>query len=102
MLRFTLGPDQIDLELNVNGGDDPFALHREVLSTPLGKGTLLAYTEVLSEILDGDVALSVRGDAAEQCWRIIQPALDAWRADAVPMQEYPAGSLGPADWATSR
>ncbi len=102
VLRFTLGPDQIDLELNVNGGDDPFALHREVLSTPLGKGTLLAYTEVLSEILDGDVALSVRGDAAEQCWRIIQPALDAWRADAVPMQEYPAGSLGPADWATSR
>ncbi|MBS1907185.1 MAG: glucose-6-phosphate dehydrogenase [Actinobacteria bacterium] len=102
VLRFTLGPDRIDLELNVNGGDDPFALRRDVLSTPLGKGTLLAYTEVLSEILDGDVALSVRADAAEQCWRIIQPALDAWRADAVPLQEYAAGSTGPADWATSR
>ncbi|GAA4480152.1 glucose-6-phosphate dehydrogenase [Microbacterium panaciterrae] len=101
VLRFILGPDQIDLELNVNGGDDPFALRREVLSTPLGKGTLLAYTEVLSEILDGDVALSVRADAAEECWRIIQPARDAWRADTVPMQEYPAGSLGPAGWATS-
>ncbi|MBS1675210.1 MAG: glucose-6-phosphate dehydrogenase [Actinobacteria bacterium] len=102
VLRFTLGPDRIDLELNVNGGDDPFALRRDVLSTPLGQGTLLAYTEVLSEILDGDVALSVRADAAEQCWRIIQPALDAWRSGAVPMEEYPAGSLGPADWATSQ
>ncbi|MGN8025461.1 glucose-6-phosphate dehydrogenase [Microbacterium sp. 22242] len=101
VLRFTLGPDQIDLELNVNGGDDPFALRRDVLSTPLGKGTLLAYTEVLSEILDGDVALSVRCDAAEQCWRIIQPALDAWHRGDVPLEEYPAGSLGPVDWATS-
>ncbi len=102
VLRFSLGPDRIELELNVNGGDDPFALRRDVLSTGLGKGTLLAYTEVLSEILDGDVALSVRGDAAEQCWRIIQPALDAWRSGAVPMQEYPAGSTGPEEWATSR
>lgn len=102
VLRFTLGPDRIELELNVNGGDDPFALRRDVLSTGLGKGTLLAYTEVLSEILDGDVALSVRGDAAEQCWRIIQPALDAWRSGAVPMQEYPAGSTGPQEWATSQ
>ncbi|KJL36908.1 glucose-6-phosphate dehydrogenase [Microbacterium azadirachtae] len=102
VLRFSLGPDRIELELNVNGGDDPFALRRDVLSTGLGKGTLLAYTEVLSEILDGDVALSVRGDAAEQCWRIIQPALDAWRSGAVPMQEYPAGSTGPEKWATSQ
>ena len=101
VLRFSLGPDRIELELNVNGGDDPFALRRDVLSTELGKGTLLAYTEVLSEILDGDVALSVRGDAAEQCWRIIQPALDAWKAGSVPMQEYPAGSTGPQEWATS-
>ncbi|OZB80911.1 glucose-6-phosphate dehydrogenase [Microbacterium sp. 13-71-7] len=102
VLRFSLGPDRIELELNVNGGDDPFALRRDVLSTGLGKGTLLAYTEVLSEILDGDVALSVRGDAAEQCWRIIQPALDAWRSGAVPMDEYAAGSRGPADWQTSQ
>src|SRR5690606_7658121 len=45
ILRFVLGPDQIDLVLNVNGGDDPFALRRDVLTSNLGKGTLLAYTE---------------------------------------------------------
>ncbi|WP_298861474.1 glucose-6-phosphate dehydrogenase [uncultured Microbacterium sp.] len=101
ILRFVLGPDQIDLELNVNGADDPFALRRDVLSSKLGKGTLLAYTEVLSEILDGDVALSVRADAAEQCWRIIQPVRDAWARGDVPMDEYPAGSRGPSDWPSS-
>lgn len=102
ILRFVLGPDQIDLVLNVNGGDDPFALRRDVLSSNLGKGTLLAYTEVLSEILDGDMTLSVRSDAAEQCWRIIQPVRDAWARGDVPMDEYVAGSTGPADWATTK
>ncbi|WP_029145319.1 glucose-6-phosphate dehydrogenase [Microbacterium luticocti] len=101
VLRFSLGPDQMSLELNVNGGDDPFALHREYLTTDLGEGRLKAYTEVLSELLDGDVALSVRGDAAEECWRIIQPVRDAWERGDVPMEEYPAGSPGPKGWPTS-
>ena len=41
---------------------------------------------------------TTRGDTAEQCWRIVQPIIDAWRSDAVPLEEYPAGSSGPADW----
>jgi glucose-6-phosphate 1-dehydrogenase len=102
VLRISLSPDRIELELNVNGGDDPFALRREVLSTKIGRSTLLAYTEVLSQLLDGDVALSVRADAAEECWRIIEPVLDAWRRRDVPLEDYPAGSTGPTDWASSR
>lgn len=98
ILRFTLGPDQVSLGLNVNGSENPFALTRTQLTAELGEGALLAYAEVLSEILDGDPTLSVRGDAAEQCWRIVQPALDAWAANRVPLQTYPAGSNGPADW----
>lgn len=39
-----------------------------------------------------------RGDAAEQCWRIVQPVLDAWRRGETPLDEYPAGSAGPATW----
>lgn len=101
VLRIGLSPDRIELTINVNGGDDPFALRRETLSTKIGKSTLLAYTEVLSQLLDGDVALSVRGDAAEECWRIIEPVRDAWERGDVPLEEYPAGSTGPEDWATS-
>jgi glucose-6-phosphate 1-dehydrogenase len=102
ILRFWLGPDRISLEVNVNGGDDPFALKRDTLTADLGEGALRAYTEVLSEILDGDVTLSVRGDAAEQCWRIIEPVRDSWERGEVPLEEYPAGSWGPEEWNTPR
>ena len=98
VLRFSLGPDAMSLELNVNGGDDPFTLERETIEAPLGEGALRAYAEVLSSILDGDAALAVRGDAAEQCWRIVQPIIDAWRRGDVPLEEYAAGSTGPTSW----
>lgn len=102
VLRFSLGPDRVALELNVNGGDDPFELKRASLLADLGEGSLKAYAEVLSGILDGDGTLSVRGDTAEQCWRIVQPVLDAWQRGDVPLEEYEAGTSGPARWATSR
>ena len=98
VLRFSLGPDRMSLEMNVNGADDPLVLERATLSAELGAGQLMAYAEVLSGILDGDPMLSVRGDAAEQCWRIVQPILDAWKKDEVPLEEYAAGSQGPARW----
>ncbi|MBW9119968.1 glucose-6-phosphate dehydrogenase [Microbacterium trichothecenolyticum] len=98
VLRFSLGPDHMDLELNVNGGDDPFELERATIGADLGEGALKAYGEVLSGILDADATLSVRGDAAEESWRIVDPVLEAWRAGEVPLDEYPAGSLGPDAW----
>jgi len=101
VLRFSLGPDAMWLDLSVNGGDDPFTLRRETLELELGHGSLLAYTEVLRQILERDVALSVRADAAEECWRIIEPVRDAWRRGDVPLDEYAAGSDGPAEWETS-
>ncbi|KAA9089481.1 glucose-6-phosphate dehydrogenase [Microbacterium radiodurans] len=98
ILRFSLGPDTMTLEMNVNSGADPFELERADLVADLGEGALKAYAEVLSGILDGDAMLSVRGDAAVECWRIVQPVLDAWRAGEVPMDEYPAGVSSPEGW----
>ncbi len=97
-LVFSLGPDTMSLGLNVNGADDPLELERVTLAADLGEGALKAYGEVLSGILDGDAMLAVRGDAAEQCWRIVQPVIDAWRANEVPLDEYPAGTAGPTSW----
>lgn len=97
-LRFTLGPDRLSLELNLNGPGDPLELERVTLNADLAAGDLQAYGEVLSGILDGDASLAVRGDSAEECWRIVQPVLDAWRRDDVPLEEYPAGSGGPTGW----
>ncbi|MCK6079339.1 glucose-6-phosphate dehydrogenase [Microbacterium sp. EYE_5] len=100
VLRFSLGPDSMALELNVNGEADPLELERATLVAELGEGSLKAYAEVLSGILDGDAMLAVRGDAAVDCWHIVQPVLDAWHAGEVPLDEYPAGVAGPAGWPT--
>lgn len=97
-LRISLKPATLELDLIVNGQGDPFTLERAVLHSDLGTGELSAYGEVLAGILDCDPTLSVRGDVAEECWRIVEPVLAAWRKDAVPLDEYPAGSSGPAAW----
>jgi glucose-6-phosphate 1-dehydrogenase len=39
--------------------------------------------------------LFIRGDEAEEAWRIIDPVMKAWSAGDVPMQEYPAGQAPP-------
>ncbi|HEU5486812.1 MAG TPA: glucose-6-phosphate dehydrogenase [Microlunatus sp.] len=97
-LRLQLGPDRMSWEMNVNGPADPFELDRVTLSSDLSPGRLPAYGEVLAGVLDADPFLSVRGDAAEECWRILEPVIGAWRRGDTPLEEYPAGSDGPSDW----
>lgn len=97
-LRIGLGPSTLKLELDVNGPGNPFHLDRVALKTALSSSRVLPYGEVISSVLDGDLTLSVRGDAAEECWRIVDPILEAWGRNEVPLQEYPAGSEGPTDW----
>ncbi len=96
-LRLALKPAMLDLDLVVNGEGDPFTLDRTVLHADLVAGELSAYGEVLDGLLECDPTLSVRGDVAEQCWRIVAPVLKAWSTDAVPLETYAAGSSGP--WA---
>jgi glucose-6-phosphate 1-dehydrogenase len=100
-LHIGFGPDTLTLDLDVNGPGDLFTLDRVQLETALASDPLLPYGEVLEGVLTGDALLSVRGDTAEDCWRIVEPAFAAWKDGAVPMEEYTAGSAGPADWTTS-
>lgn len=97
-LRISLSPDDISLDLNINGQGDPFTIDRVVLSTEFGAGELGPYGEVLSGLLGSDPTLSVRADEIEECWRIVEPVLAAWKKDAVKLESYPAGSAGPASW----
>jgi glucose-6-phosphate 1-dehydrogenase len=96
----TLGfkPARLALHLDVSGPGDPFDLETAEPEAALGDGDLPAYGEVLAGLLDGDPLLAVRGDNAEECWRIVAPVLEAWRSDEVPMDTYPAGSDGPRSW----
>lgn len=99
-LHLRFAPDQMTICINVHSGTKPFELTRAQITADLGVGSVHAYAEVLAGILDGDATLAVRGDAAEQCWRIVAPIIDAWDANRVPLEDYPAGSAGPADWPT--
>ncbi len=99
VLRIMLAPDEMSLEININGEGDPFDLERVSLDASFGAGQMAAYGEVLEGILEGDPSLSVRGDTAEQCWRIVAPILQAWRDGDIPLEEYVAGSDGPSAWA---
>ena len=77
----------------IRSGIDPVSLEGD-----FGAGALPPYGEVLNGVLRGDPPLSVRGDMAVQCWRIIEPVRKAWRENRVPLQEYEAGSTGPGGW----
>lgn len=97
-LRISMGPDRWALDLNINGPDDPFGIDRITLDADFNPGRLPAYGEVLAGVFGSDPTLSVRGDTAEECWRIVDPVLRGWRQGAVPLEEYPAGSTGPSTW----
>ncbi|SDQ44728.1 glucose-6-phosphate dehydrogenase [Quadrisphaera sp. DSM 44207] len=95
-LRLGFSPDRVALDLAVNSEGDPYDLEGAQLAAELGASELLPYGEVLAGVLAGDATLSVRGDNVEECWRILEPVLAAWRAGEVPLEGYPAGSDGPA------
>ena len=97
-LRIGIKPAVMSLDLVTNGFADPFDLECDTLDARFPASELSAYGEVLAELLDGDPTLSVRGDIAEECWRIVEPVLAAWRKDKVPLDSYPAGSRGPRSW----
>ncbi|MCW4384616.1 glucose-6-phosphate dehydrogenase [Salinibacterium sp. SYSU T00001] len=97
-LRISLSPEDVRLDVLMNGGGDPFDLDCVTFEARLGTADLGPYGEVLSGILTSDPTLSLRGDVIEECWRIVEPVLTSWREGNVPMEEYPAGSMGPEGW----
>lgn len=53
------------------------------------------YARLLLDVFEADATLSIRGDEAEECWRIVEPILVEWSKETVPLLDYPAGSEGP-------
>ena len=91
-LRLRLNPDRMELALNINGPGDPFDLERAVLSTELQPQDLSAYARLLLDVFEGNAVLSIRGDEAEESWRIVEPILAGWSTNAAPLLDYPAGA----------
>jgi glucose-6-phosphate 1-dehydrogenase len=86
------GPSDIVLRLTGDafGRPAPVELRGEPPAADLP-----AYARVLLDVISGGSTLSVRADEAEWAWHVVTPVLEAWRANHVPLEEYPAGSDGP-------
>ena len=95
MLRFGLEPESLTLDLT-GVGTGVGELSPLALSAVLKASRLPAYGQVLLDVLNGRVTLAIRGDEAEESWRVVTPVIEAWSSGRVPMEEYPAGSQGPA------
>jgi glucose-6-phosphate 1-dehydrogenase len=94
VLQFGLEPENVVLHLS-GVGPRAHTLVPLTLTAELAPAELPAYGRLLLDVLNGDPALSIRGDEAEESWRVVTPVLDAWARDVVPLDEYAAGSEGP-------
>lgn len=96
VLRFGLDPETVMIEMS---GASPRAntLAPLTFTAELEPAELPAYGRLLLDVLQCNPALSIRGDEAEESWRVVDPVLAGWAKDLVPLQEYVAGSDGPAE-----
>ncbi|WIM70216.1 glucose-6-phosphate dehydrogenase [Corynebacterium suedekumii] len=95
VLPFT---DDIFLELNVPDHGYRDNLQRVTLHSDLVPSRLSPYGRVVRALIDDDHRVEVPVGAPQRSWEILQPVLDAFTAGEIPMEEYPAGSCGPAAW----
>jgi len=57
----------------------------------LDESAEIVVLERIRDMLNSDPMLFIRGDEAEEAWRIIDPVMNARTAGDVPTREYPAG-----------
>jgi glucose-6-phosphate 1-dehydrogenase len=95
MLTLSLGPDRLELSVNINGPGEVFDLEQASMIAELAPQDISAYGKVILDVLNGDPTLSIRDDEAEECWRIVEPIMTSWAEGVPAIEEYPAGSDGP-------
>jgi glucose-6-phosphate 1-dehydrogenase len=93
VLRLGLTEPYVSLATTLNGPDRT-AESRE-LEARSSEPRFTAYANLILETLKSDPMLFIRGDEAEESWRIIDPVVKAWAAGDVPIQEYAAGGTPP-------
>ena len=93
VLRLGLREPDVRLSTTLNGPDRT-AEGRELVATS-SPPRFEAYANLIRSMLRNDPMLFIRGDEAEESWRIVDPVMKAWTADQVRMQGYAAGQAPP-------
>jgi len=95
-LTVRVQPDEsVDFQLNLHGMDgqtEPVSLRFSTKAEEVPE----AYERLLRDALAGDPTFFAHWDEIELAWRWVQPLLEAFADDTVPLHFYPAGSNGPA------
>ncbi|MEN1680156.1 MAG: glucose-6-phosphate dehydrogenase [Planctomycetota bacterium] len=93
VLRLGLLEPYVRLDTTVNAGESSYVNQQlEMVSAPPSR---TPYANLIVEMLQSRRTMFIRGDEAEEAWRIIDPISDAWARNLVPMSEYPAGGYAP-------
>ena len=98
VLSIGMSPETLALTQATNAERGRWDLEQTTLAAELGNSPIRPYGQILDGIIHGDPMLAVRGDVAEECWRILTPVVEAWADGRVPLDEYHAGSSGPRSW----
>ncbi len=93
VLRIGLTEPYVRLSTTLNGPQR--TAERRDLETVSTSPTMTAYAHLIEAMLRNDPMLFIRGDEAEEAWRIVDPVMQAWSSGAVELQEYPAGGAAP-------
>jgi glucose-6-phosphate 1-dehydrogenase len=55
------------------------------------------YERLLHDVMIGDATLFIRTDEVDRAWQIVDPFLEAWGDDGIPLSHYAAGTWGPKE-----
>jgi glucose-6-phosphate 1-dehydrogenase len=97
LLVFEISPNEgIYLRLNTEGEAQQQDLTKVLIgSHKSGSEVPEAYENLIYDALRGDSSFFAHWDEVELSWKWVQPILDAYAANEVPLYQYPAGSFGP-------
>ncbi|MDQ6420565.1 glucose-6-phosphate dehydrogenase [Paenibacillus sp. LHD-117] len=90
--------ESISLQLNTMGARNEGAVKPIQIDIDPGHGDLPeAYENLIHDALQGDATFFAHWDEVEASWAWVQPILEAYEENLVPLLPYAAGSYGPAE-----
>ncbi|MNU74012.1 Glucose-6-phosphate 1-dehydrogenase [compost metagenome] len=97
LLTIEINPmESITLQLNTKNAEndgklEPIHMHFSSNS----KDAPEAYENLIHDAMRGDSTFFAHWDEVELSWKWIQPVLEAFKEDIIPLHQYPAGTNGP-------
>jgi glucose-6-phosphate 1-dehydrogenase len=100
VLRLRIQPEEavsLKFEAKIPGTvADVESVYMDFPYSDLGAISRGGYERLLVDVTHGDQTLFIRGDEAEEAWRVLDPILKAWEGQSPPdFPNYAAGTMGP-------